>query len=104
MREGRLKFRMLSPLFLWPVALAFLGGLLVLAYVFHGVMRDRRGGSETAQGGKRAGNNVVKLGAELAESHGLKAEAAQEVEWQARVAAYGRVVANPRATAEVRAP
>src|SRR5438270_13425920 len=46
---------------------------------------------------------VVKLGAKLAESHGIKDEPALAVTWAKRVPAYGRVVPNPRATSDVRA-
>jgi RND family efflux transporter MFP subunit len=102
-----MRIRPLLSLLSWVVALTLVGGLLALAYAFHGIMRDRRGleaGGENAQESKHAGNNVVKLGAELAESHGLREEAAQDVEWHQRIPAYGRVVPNPRALAEVRAP
>jgi hypothetical protein len=102
-----LKLRLLSSLLKWLFAVAVLGGLLGLGYLVHGVMRDRRGleaGGDGAVEGKRAGNNVVKLGAELAESHGIKDEAALAVDWQRRVLAYGRVVPNPKATAEIRTP
>jgi hypothetical protein len=102
-----MRIRLLIPLLRWTVAVAFVGGLLALAYAFHGIMRDRRGqeaGGANAQESKLTGSNVVKLGAELAESYGLKEEAAQEVEWHPRIPAYGRVVPNPRTIAEVRAP
>src|SRR5207245_6628754 len=67
----------------WTVAVALVGGLLALAYTGHGLMRDRRrpeAGGENAQESKRAGNGVIKLGAELAESLGLREEAAQKVD------------------------
>jgi RND family efflux transporter MFP subunit len=102
-----MRFRLLFSLFRWTVAVAFLGGAVVLGFALHGIMHDRRGphaAEESAQESKLAGNNVVKLGAELAESHGLREEAAKEVDWHERVLAYGRVVTNPRAVAEVRAP
>jgi hypothetical protein len=99
----------LGPLFSllrWVVAAILVGGLLALAYAFHGILRDRRGPEigNNAQESKVAANNVVKLGTELAESYGLKEEAAQGVDWHPRVTAYGRVVPNPRTIAEVRAP
>jgi hypothetical protein len=102
-----MRIRWVVSLLSWAVAVAFVGGLLALAYAFHGLMRDRRGpeaGGESAQESKRAGNGVIKLGAELAESLGLREKAAQEVEWHQRIPAYGRVVPNPRAIAEIRAP
>lgn len=98
---------LLSSVLKWVLALAVLGGLLAAGYLVHGLMRDRRGldaGGDSALEKKRADNSVVKLGAELAESHGIKDEAAQAVDWQPRVLVYGRVVPNPKATAEIRAP
>src|SRR5207253_79927 len=49
------------------------------------------------------GGNVVKLGAELAESLGLKDDRARATTWHETVPVYGRVVPNPRVTTEVRA-
>jgi hypothetical protein len=100
-----MRVRLLYSLLGWVIAVAFVGGLLALAYVFHGRYRSGpEAGGENAQEAKRAVNGVVKLGAELAESLGLKEDVAQEVEWQQRIPAYGRVVPNPRAIAEIRAP
>jgi hypothetical protein len=104
--EFFMRLGLLSSLIRWMVAVAFFAGLLALAYAFRGILGDRRG-AETGDGvqqSKLAANNVVKLGPELAESYGLKDGPAQEVAWQQRVSAYGRVVPNPRAIAEVRAP
>jgi RND family efflux transporter MFP subunit len=102
-----MRYRLLFSLFRWTVAVAFLGGVVALVYALHGRMHDPRGpqaAEESAHESRLAGNNVVKLGAELAESHGLREDAAKEVQWHERVPAYGRVVSNPRAIAEVRAP
>jgi RND family efflux transporter MFP subunit len=102
-----MRFRLLFSVIRWAVALTFLGGVIALVYALHGIMHDRRGAEvaeESVQESKPGANNVIKLGAELAESHGLKEEAARELEWHERVPAYGRVVSNPRAVAEVRAP
>jgi cobalt-zinc-cadmium efflux system membrane fusion protein len=76
-------------------------GAVALAYVVHVLMQH-----EEADEGvpNRAANGVVKLGAELAESHGIKDEPAETWSWQPRVAVYGRVVPNPQAAAEVRSP
>jgi len=53
----------------------------------------------------RTGNVVkFKLGAELAESYGIEAETAKSAVWQPRILVDGRVIANPHATLEVRAP
>src|SRR5205807_1533517 len=99
-------WRAVGTLLKWAVGLGLLGGVLAGAYSVHVLMRDRRAADATAdsvQVPKRAANNVVKLGATLAESHGIRDEPAQPVQWQERVTAYGRVVPNPRATTEVRA-
>ncbi len=52
---------------------------------------------------QKAGTSI-KLGAKLAELYGIQVEAARGETWQPRRAVYGRVIANPRATAELRAP
>jgi hypothetical protein len=91
----------------WPAVLAALAGLLVAGYWVHVTLRaDRREAeeAESVQVPRRAASAVVKLGARLAESHGLKDTPAEETTWRPRLAVYGRVVPNPRATAEVRAP
>jgi multidrug efflux pump subunit AcrA (membrane-fusion protein) len=91
----------------WPLALAVVVGLLALAYLVHGEMQRRRaaeGEAEKGQAPRRVENRVIKLGAALARAHGLEDEPAQAVQWYERVAVPGRVVPNPRATAEVRAP
>src|SRR5262249_55745584 len=49
-------------------------------------------------------NGIVKLGIELAESHGIEDEPAQSTAWYQRVTVYGRVVPNPQATLEIRSP
>src|SRR2546426_798919 len=93
-------FRLLK----WTFALAALGGLLALAYLVREQLRDRRAAEAAADAEvpKRAANQVIKLGAALAESHGIEDEPAQASSWARRVAAYGRVVPNPRSVAEVR--
>jgi hypothetical protein len=87
----------------WPLVLIALAGFWALAYQIHNHIRHQR----TAEAGdsappKRAANAIIKLGAALAESHGLTDEAARAVQWTKRVAAYGRVVPNPRGLSEVR--
>jgi RND family efflux transporter MFP subunit len=102
-----MRFRLLFLLVRWMVALAFLVGVVALVYALHEIVYERRGtgaAGERAQETKRTENNVVKLGAELAGSLGLKVEATKEVEWHQGFSVYGRVVSNPRAIVEVRAP
>jgi hypothetical protein len=102
--EFFMRLGLLSWLIRWLVVVALLGGLLGLAYAFRGILGDRQAPevSTNPQEAKLAANNVVKLGKELAESYGLKEEAAREVKWHPHVSVYGRVVPNPRATSEVR--
>src|SRR5207253_8810984 len=75
MRSG-----LVASLIRWTVAVALLSGLLALAYAFRGILGERRGPEAAVQESRLAGNNVVKLGKELAESYGLKEDAAQAVE------------------------
>lgn len=98
--------RTLVRLAVWILALAGLAAMLALAWVAREWVREHREAEEAGEEPppRRAANRMVKLGARLAESHGLADEPAQAVAWAARVAVYGRVVANPKATAEVRAP
>jgi membrane fusion protein, heavy metal efflux system len=91
----------------WPITLLLLGGVLVAAYLVHGAMQRERVGETEGAGAepaRRVENRVIKLGVALARAHGLEDEQAVAVSWQPRVAVQGRVVPNPRATAEVRAP
>src|SRR5262245_10116302 len=87
----------------WPAALAVLAALLGLAFLANRWARQRHaaeaGSGEPQQ---RAKNKVIKLGAEMADSLGLKDEPAVAARWVPRAVAYGRVVPNPRATTEVR--
>jgi biotin carboxyl carrier protein len=98
-------FRRMLRLLPWPVTLAVLAGLLGLAYALHTRMqRERAAEAGEAEQPRRAEHGVVKLGAKLAESHGIKDEPARGVSWVPRLTVYGRVVPNPQATAEVRSP
>lgn len=91
-------------LFKWLLALGAVGGVLWAAYLVHDRSRSQRAEeADPAEAPKRAANKVIKLGAELAESHGLTDEPAAAIDWAKRVPAYGRVVPNPRATTELRA-
>jgi hypothetical protein len=100
-----MRLHLFSLLLKWTLSLAALAGLLAGAYLVQERARRQReaqAAADTAAPPKRAANKVIKLGAQFAESHGLKDEPAQSVRWEKRAAAYGRVVPNPRATAEVR--
>jgi hypothetical protein len=89
----------------WVAALSLLAGLFTLAYVIQERARDRResqAASDTTEPRKWAANKAIKLGAELAASHGIEDEPARAANWEKRAAVYGRVVPNPRAVVEVR--
>jgi hypothetical protein len=60
-------------------------------------------GSEVSRTPPKFVAGTIKLSKQFAASFGIKAEAAKEIEWVPRTPVYGRVVANPRATSEVRA-
>jgi hypothetical protein len=96
--------RALLPLMKWLLALSALAGVLLLVHQLHERMTQQRAAeADSPPPVKRAANGVVKLGAEEAETYGIKDEEARAVSWARRVPAYGRVVSNPRATVEVRA-
>jgi hypothetical protein len=89
----------------WPLTLGVVFGLFGLAYVVHGRMH----GSEERKAEPRASQQpptegIVKFAEATAQALGLHCEPADKAVWQERVTIYGRVVPNPAATAEVRAP
>lgn len=91
----------------WLAALVFLIGLLAAAYILNDWVRQeraRQAADDRVDTPKRATNSIVKLGATLAESHGIQDEPAQGVVWYEHVTVFGRVVPNPQATSELRSP
>jgi hypothetical protein len=91
----------------WPVALGALAGLFALGYWVHGTMRAGRAEAEekdSVQVPRRASNAAVRLKAAVAALRGVVAAPAVELAWRPPHVVYGRVVPNPRATVEVRAP
>jgi multidrug efflux pump subunit AcrA (membrane-fusion protein) len=88
----------------WGAALAVLAGLLTLAWRIQEYTRGQQKAEAEANAPpqKSPTNKIVKLGARLAESHGIEDEPARAASWAKWAAAYGRVVPNPRAAAEVR--
>jgi hypothetical protein len=86
---------------------ALLGGVAAGAFFLHREMEKKRqqeAAGDQVQAPSRFQGKAVKLNANLADSYGLNVEPARPATWQERVAVYGRVVPNPRATFEVRAP
>ena len=91
----------------WIIAAVLLTGLLAGAYHINDWVQGNRAleaASDKVASPSRADNRIVKLGKELAESHGIKDEPAKAVTWYPRVTVYGRVVPNPQATIEIRSP
>jgi hypothetical protein len=89
----------------WPVAGAALACLLGAAFLVNDWMkRAREKEAEKIEQREPPANGIVKLGKELAESHGIEDEPAQSTVWYQRVTVYGRVVPNPQATLEIRSP
>jgi hypothetical protein len=92
-------------LLVWLIGLALVAGLLAGVYAVREAVVARREAEtkEDAEPPKRAASAVVKLGAEFAESQGIRDEPTVAVVWERRTPAFGRVVPNPRGTAEIRA-
>jgi hypothetical protein len=91
----------------WIMALSLIGSLLYVAYWVNGQMRSERareGEEDRVQSPRRTKGGVVELGTEEAERYALEEAPARAVSWAERVPVYGQVVANPKATIEVRSP
>jgi multidrug efflux pump subunit AcrA (membrane-fusion protein) len=101
---GFMMKRVLIRMIKWTAALVLLGALLAVAFFLRQQFRGAEGTGESPQAPRRVQNNVVKLGAQLAESYGIKAAPAESAQWHQRITVYGQVVPNPRATTEIRAP
>jgi hypothetical protein len=89
----------------WVLTLAAAVALLVAAYWIHerGTGERATEGDEAAKALPKFIGGTIKLSKQYAASFGIKEELAREIEWVPKAAVYGRVVANPRATTEVRA-
>ncbi len=100
-----MRARRVFSLLVWAVGLALVAGLLAGVYAVREAVVARRAAEaqDDAPPPKRAANAVIKLGAEFAESQGIRDEPAVAVLWERRATALGRVVPNPRGTVEVRA-
>jgi multidrug efflux pump subunit AcrA (membrane-fusion protein) len=95
--------RFLTP-FKWVLTLGILAALLAGAYFFAQMRKELA--PETGEGASqlpkfKAGE--IKLNKVLIESYGIQVEPAKEIDWVPKATVYGRVVANPRATTEIRA-
>jgi multidrug efflux pump subunit AcrA (membrane-fusion protein) len=88
----------------WPILLGGLAALFGVAYLVHNLVQAERKEEEAIKAPRRTYKGVVKLEDELIERHGIKDTVAREYSWEPRITVYGRVVANPRAAIEVRAP
>lgn len=91
----------------WLIVLMVLAGAIAAGYLVNDRILSQRSAAITeskTETPKRGVNGIIKLGQELAESHGVKDEPAQAVVWYPHVTAYGRVVPNPQGTVELRSP
>src|SRR5262249_37814759 len=91
----------------WVMALGLIGGVLSVPFLGQRPIRSpraREGEEEKVQSPRRTKDGVVELGTEEAGRYGLEEAPARAVSWTERVPVYGQVVANPRATVEVRSP
>jgi hypothetical protein len=91
----------------WLVMVVVLGDLAALAYFVHQEMkreRAREAESDKVQSPKRVKDNLVTLEEDVVKAYGIETEPAEAVSWTERIPVYGRVIPNPRATAEVRSP
>ncbi len=97
--------RSLLALLKWTMALGLLAGLLAIAWVVHEEMlaeRELEGDEETVATIRRVHDGEIELGTETAERYGLAEAPTRAATWIDRVAVHGEVVADPRATVEVR--
>src|SRR5262245_25230033 len=86
-------------------ALAVVGNLGALGYYVHReAVQARKEEAAQALPPPWVANRTVKVTARQAAAFGLETERAQPAGWRERVVALGRVVADPAATHEVRAP
>jgi hypothetical protein len=91
----------------WPIAVCSLAVLLGLAYLIHNEVeaeRKEESGDAVKSPSRREAGNRVKLDEKTARASGVEDERAQGIPWTPTIVVYGRVVPNPRATFEVRAP
>jgi hypothetical protein len=79
------------------------GGLVGLPFLLSWLGSSAGVPKEEGKVSQRSGASI-KLGPKLAELYGIKAEAAKSLTWQARAIIFGRIVPNPHAAAELRAP
>jgi multidrug efflux pump subunit AcrA (membrane-fusion protein) len=89
----------------WALALGLAAGLLFgLWLVREKLQGERPGEGQQGEQARRSRDGIVDLEEDEAERYGLDVAPARAVEWYDRVTVEGRVIPNPRATAEVRSP
>jgi hypothetical protein len=84
----------------WPIALSSLAIFFGLAFLVNYLVSQER----KEESDKVKPLNYEKLGVETAKAWGVQDEPAKATSWTPKTVVYGRVVPNPRATFEVRAP
>jgi hypothetical protein len=96
----------------WLAAVGVVGSLSAGAYFFNKTMKEKNPSDSTSESvqapdrieKRSGGQRVIKLNARAADSYGLETQLAREAVWKEQIVVHGRVVSNPRATYEVRAP
>jgi hypothetical protein len=92
--------------FKWLLTIGIVGAVLAAAYLVNEWGKEKERATEAAQASQQQPKfkaGTIKLNKVLVGSYGIKEEAAKDIEWVPKTPVYGRVVANPRATTEVRA-
>jgi biotin carboxyl carrier protein len=103
--KGRTLFRISSTILKWFITLAVVGGLFWAGYAIHERVRATEGkANDQPTATEKASDRTLKFAEASAQAHGLKYTPAEEAEWREQVTVYGRVVANPAATATLQAP
>src|ERR1700730_10068606 len=87
---------------MWAGGLLVLAGLLAGAYWLHGAMERERAGDKVERPKRDDNPGEITLKTREFDSYGEVEPAKGEDPWYEPVSAYGRVVANPLATVEVR--
>jgi biotin carboxyl carrier protein len=102
-----MRLKLILPVLRGGAILALVAALLFGIHLVHCLTQGERAGEANSDRGdthQRARDGFVMIEEEAAERYGIEVTAAKSVQWYERVTVYGRVVPNPRAMIEVRAP
>ena len=73
-------------------------------FVYYGSPAKPKGDTPKSERLSQKMGNILKIGAALAESYGIEATPTKVIDWRPQIFVDGRVLPNPNATLEVRAP